>query len=185
MRFESTALEGVLIIRPELREDERGWFARTWCDREAREHGLEPKWVQCSISYNARRGIIRGLHYQLPPYEEAKLVRCTMGSIHDVVLDLRQQSPTFGRHLAIVLSATNRLAVYVPPGCAHGFQVLEDGTEVFYQISEFYMPDHAGGVRWDDPAFGIEWPVAPASMSERDRALPDFRVLAPAPGRRA
>src|SRR5262245_56129047 len=122
MRFEATTLDGVLLIRPEPREDERGWFARTWCVREAQARGLDTKWMQCSISFNARRGILRGLHYQLPPYEEAKLVRCTMGSIHDVVLDIRPQSPTFGHHLAVTLSATNRLAAYVPPGCAHGFQ---------------------------------------------------------------
>lgn len=185
MRFEPTALDGVLVVRPELREDERGWFARTWCEREAREHGLETTWVQCSISYNARRGIIRGLHYQRPPYEETKLVRCTMGSIHDVVLDLRPQSPSFGQYAAVELSATNRLAVYVPRGCAHGFQVLEDGTEVFYQISEFYAPDHAAGVRWNDPAFSIRWPVMPAILSDRDRALPDYGRLATAGGRSA
>jgi dTDP-4-dehydrorhamnose 3,5-epimerase len=178
MRFESTGLDGVLIVRPELRQDDRGWFARTWCEREARQHGLETAWVQCSMSYNARRGLIRGLHYQRPPYEETKLVRCTMGSIHDVVLDLRPDSPSFGRHLAVELSAMNRLAVYVPRGCAHGFQVLEDETEVFYQISEFYAPEHAAGVRWDDPAFAIPWPVMPPTMSDRDRTLPDYAGIA-------
>jgi len=176
MTFERTALDGVLIIRPDPQTDERGFFARTWCDREARDHGLAPTWVQCSISYNTRRGIVRGLHYQRAPYEEAKLVRCTMGRIHDVVLDVRPKSPSFGRHLALELSAMNRLAVYVPPGYAHGFQVLEDGSEVFYQISEFYAPTHAAGVRWDDPALGIRWPVSPATLSDRDRALPDLSV---------
>jgi dTDP-4-dehydrorhamnose 3,5-epimerase len=185
MRFQSTALRGVFIVRPEPREDERGWFARTWCEREAREHGLETLWVQCSISYNASRGLIRGMHYQRAPCEETKLVRCTMGSIHDVVLDLRPQSPTFRHHVAVELSATNRLAVYVPRGCAHGFQTLEDGTEVLYQISEFYAPEHAAGVRWDDPAFGILWPVMPATMSDRDRTLPDYGGLATAGGRSA
>ena len=185
MRFESTPLDGVLIIRPQPREDERGFFARTWCDREAREHGLEVDWVQCSISYTTRRGTLRGLHYQLPPYEETKLVRCTMGSIYDVVLDVRRGSPTFGRHFGIVLSSTNRLAVYVPPGCAHGFQVLEDASEVSYQISEFHAPDYAAGIRWDDPAFGIQWPVAAPSMSDRDRNLPDFPPLVVSPTRSA
>lgn len=183
MRFEPTAVDGMFVVQPEPREDERGWFARTWCDIEARAHGLEPKWVQCSISYNARRGLIRGLHYQRPPYEETKLVRCTSGSIHDVVVDLREESPTLGRYHAVVLSAANRLAVYVPAGCAHGFQVLEDGSEVFYQISEFYAPDHAAGVRWNDPTLDIQWPLPVTSMSERDQTLPYFRATTAVPGR--
>jgi dTDP-4-dehydrorhamnose 3,5-epimerase len=185
MRFERTPVEGVLIIGLEPREDERGFFARTWCDHEARAHGLEVRWVQGSISYNARRGTLRGLHYQLSPHEETKLVRCTRGSVYDVVLDVRPQSPSFGRHVAVVLNSTNRLAVYVPAGCAHGFQTLEDDTEVAYQISEIYAPGSAAGVRWDDPVLGIQWPVPSPILSDRDRALPDFPGLAVAPARSA
>jgi dTDP-4-dehydrorhamnose 3,5-epimerase len=181
MRFQQTLVEGVVLIGLEPREDERGFFARTWCDDEARAHGLDVTWVQCSLSYNARRGTLRGLHYQLPPHEETKLVRCTRGSVYDVVLDVRPRSPSFGRHVAVVLNSTNRLAVYVPPGCAHGFQVLEDDTEVFYQISEIYAPHYAAGVRWDDPALGIQWPVPSPILSDRDRTLPDFPGFTVAP----
>jgi len=185
MIFEPTPLVGVLLVRPEMREDERGFFARTWCEREAKDHGLEVTWVQCSISYNARRGILRGLHYQIPPHEETKLVRCTMGSIYDVVLDVRPESSSFGRHVAFVLSSSNRLAIYVPPGCAHGFQTLEDATEISYQISEFFSPDHGAGVRWNDPAFGIRWPLPSPTLSDRDRNLPDFPALRMSPDRSA
>lgn len=176
MIFTDTGLPGVWIVVPERAEDHRGFFARTWCEREAAARGLAERWVQSSLSFNKRKGTLRGLHYQRPPYEEIKLVRCTMGRIHDVVLDLRRDSPTFRRHVAVELSASNRKAIYVPKGCAHGFQTLEDECEVLYHISEFHAPDHAAGVRWDDPAFGIRWPEDDRIMSERDRTYPDFHA---------
>lgn len=177
--FVPTRLAGAFILEPEKQDDERGFFARTWCQREFEAHGLNPRLVQCSISFNKKKGTLRGLHFQAPPHEEAKLVRCTMGAIYDVILDLRGHSPTFKQHVAVVLSAENRRMLYVPEGLAHGFQTLEDHTEVFYQMSEFYVPGSAGGVRWDDPAFGIQWPAADRIISERDRSYPNF-VATPA-----
>lgn len=174
MIFQETPLKGAFVIQPERREDARGFFARTWCQREVEVHGLNPRLVQCSISFNLRKGTLRGLHYQAAPHEEAKLIRCTMGAIHDVVVDLRDDSPTFRGHFAIVLSAENRQMLYVPEGFAHGFQTLEDNTEVSYQMSEFFAPESARGVRWDDPAFGIAWPPADRIIAERDRSYPDF-----------
>jgi dTDP-4-dehydrorhamnose 3,5-epimerase len=172
--FTETSVPGTWLIAPEPAEDNRGFFARTWCAREFGARGLADRWAQCSISFNERRGTLRGLHYQRAPYEETKLVRCTMGSLYDVVVDLRPKSPTFKKHVAVELSASNRLMIYVPEGCAHGFETLEDATEVSYQISEFYTPDHAMGVRWDDPAFAIAWPRADPIVSDRDRSYPDF-----------
>jgi dTDP-4-dehydrorhamnose 3,5-epimerase len=172
--FTETSIQGAWLVAPEPARDHRGFFARTWCAREFGARHLADRWVQCSISFNERRGTLRGLHYQRAPYGEAKLVRCTMGALYDVVLDLRRTSPTFKKHIGVELSASNRLMIYVPDGCAHGFQTLEDETEIFYQISEFYRPEHTAGVRWDDPAFGIAWPHADPIMSERDRRYPDF-----------
>jgi dTDP-4-dehydrorhamnose 3,5-epimerase len=172
--FTETILTGVFIVEPERREDVRGFFARTWCEREFAARGLNTRIAQCGVSFNTRKGTLRGLHYQTPPYREAKLVRCTRGAIHDVVLDLRPESATFRRHLGLLLSAENRRMLYVPEGCAHGFQTLEDDTEVFYQISECYVPEHARGVRWNDPAFGIEWPPGERTILDRDRDYPDF-----------
>lgn len=174
MIFEATKLPGVWLVRLELREDERGSFARSWCAREFLAHGLNPSLAQCNVSFSRRRGTLRGLHYQAPPHAEAKLVRCIRGAIYDVALDLRPASPTFKHWTAVELTAENRRALYVPEGCAHGFQSLTDESEVFYQMSEFYQPESARGVRWNDPAFGIEWPVAEPIMAERDRAYPDF-----------
>ena len=174
MIFTETPLKGAFVIEPEPLADARGFFARTWCQREAEQHGLNPRLVQCSVSFNRRRGTLRGLHYQAAPHEEAKLVRCTAGALHDVIVDLRRDSPTFRGHFAAVLSAKNRRMLYVPEGFAHGFQTLEDGTEIFYQMSEFYSPESARGVRWDDPAFGIVWPDADRIINDRDRAYPDF-----------
>ncbi len=174
MIFQETPLKGAFVIQPERREDARGFFARTWCQREVEVHGLNPRLVQCSISFNLRKGTLRGLHYQAAPHEEAKLIHCTMGAIYDVVVDLRDDSPTFREHFAIVLSAENRQMLYVPEGLAHGFQTLEDNTEVSYQMSEFFAPESARGVRWDDPAFGIAWPPADRIIAERDRSYPDF-----------
>jgi dTDP-4-dehydrorhamnose 3,5-epimerase len=174
MVFARTALPGVLIISPEIHEDHRGFFARLWCEREFAAHGVTDRWVQRSVSYNKTKGTLRGMHYQRAPHQEAKLVRCARGAIYDVILDLRPDSPGFKRHVAVELSASNRKTVYIPEGCAHGFQTLEDDVEVLYDISAFYAPEHAAGVRWDDPAFGISWPDPNPIMSERDRRFPDF-----------
>ncbi|RMH17873.1 MAG: dTDP-4-dehydrorhamnose 3,5-epimerase [Acidobacteria bacterium] len=174
MIFRQLDIPGVYALEPERHEDERGFFARTYCRRELEQHGLEPAVAQCSVSYNRRRGTVRGMHYQVAPAEEAKLVRCTRGAIYDVVLDLRPESPAFKRHAAVELSERNRLGLYVPPGLAHGFQTLTDDAEVFYQISTFYRPDCARGVRWNDPAFAITWPLEISVISERDLAFPDF-----------
>ena len=174
MIFTEAPLKGAFIIEPDAREDERGSFARTWCQREFQAHGLNPRLVQCSISFSKKAGTLRGMHSQAAPYEEAKLVRCTMGAIHDVIIDLRPWSRTFKQHLAVVLTARNRKMLYVPEGFANGFQTLEDDTEVLYQMSEFYALECARGVRWDDPAFGIEWPAAARLISERDRTYPDY-----------
>ena len=176
MIFTETKLKGAFILKLEKLADERGFFARTWCQREFKAHGLNPRLVQCSISYNKSKGTLRGIHYQTAPYEEAKLVRCTLGAIYDVIIDLRPKSPTFTKYVAEILTAQNHKMLYVPEGFAHGFLTLEDNTEVFYQISEFYSAEHAKGVRWNDPAFGIEWPLAPSTMSDRDRSCPDFML---------
>jgi dTDP-4-dehydrorhamnose 3,5-epimerase len=172
--FTETKLGGAYVIEPERHQDERGFFARTWCEQEFARNGLQARWVQCNISFNAQRGTLRGLHYQMAPYEEIKL-RCTMGAIHDVIVDLRVDSPTFRQWLAFELTARNRLMLFVPAGFAHGFQTLTDDSEVFYQMSAFYAPASAHGVRWDDPAFGIRWPEAERLISQRDRSFPDFR----------
>jgi dTDP-4-dehydrorhamnose 3,5-epimerase len=174
MIFSATALAGAYLIEPERLEDERGFFARTWCVDEFAARGLNPRLVQCSISFNRRKGTLRGMHFQAAPHEEAKLVRCTRGAIYDVIVDLRPDSPTFKRWTAVDLTAENRRMLYVPEGFAHGFQTLEDESEVSYQMSEYYHAASARGVRWDDPAFGIEWPVEERTISARDRHYPDF-----------
>lgn len=174
MIFRETSLSGAYIIEPEFMEDERGFFARTWCQREFREHRLNTSLVQCNISFNKKKGTLRGMHFQRPPYEEAKLVRCTMGAIYDVIIDLRPDSPTFKKWFAAELTAENRKMLYIPEGFAHGFITLTDNTEVFYQMSQFYYPQYASGVRWNDPAFNIIWPIDVAVISDRDRNFPDF-----------
>ncbi len=174
MLFRETELAGVFEIHLEPKVDERGIFARTWCRQEFEQRGLNPKLVQCSISFNPRKGTLRGMHYQMDPYAETKVVRCTKGSIYDVVIDLRAQSPTFRNWIGVTLTAANRDMVYVPEGCAHGFLTLEDESEVFYQMSEYYHEESARGVRWDDPAFRIVWPAKAELISNRDRTLPDF-----------
>jgi dTDP-4-dehydrorhamnose 3,5-epimerase len=176
MIFTETKLKGAFIIEPERLEDERGFFARTWCQREFEAHGLNPRLAQCSISFNKRRGTLRGMHYQVAPYEEARLVRCTMGAIYDVIIDLRPHSPTSKHWISTELTAENRRMLYIPEGLAHGFQTLENNTEVFYQMSEFYHPDHARGVRWNDPAFRIVWPSDVIVISDKDREYPDFAL---------
>jgi len=172
MIFRETELPGVWVIDPEPSTDERGFFARTWCAREFEARGLTAELAQCSVSWNRTRGTVRGLHYQAAPHEEAKLVRCTRGAVHDVALDLRPGSPTRHRWTAVELSADTRRMLFVPEGVAHGFQTLVDDTEVFYQISRFHQPDAQRGVRWHDPALGIRWPVRDAIVSARDAALP-------------
>jgi dTDP-4-dehydrorhamnose 3,5-epimerase len=174
VRFLPATLPGAFRIELERREDDRGFFARSWCVREAEEHGLNPRVVQCNVSVNLQRGTLRGMHFQTAPHQEAKLVRCTRGAIVDVIVDLRPDSPTYKRWERFELTARNGAAVYVPEGMAHGFQTLEADTEVLYQMSEFYSEGHASGVRWDDPAFGIEWPIADPILSPRDATYPDF-----------
>ncbi|HVL98443.1 MAG TPA: dTDP-4-dehydrorhamnose 3,5-epimerase [Egibacteraceae bacterium] len=174
MRFRETALAGVLVVQPEPVRDERGLFARTWDRQLFAARGLETALAQCSVSFNRRRGTLRGMHFQAAPHGEAKLVRCTAGGVYDVVIDLRAGSPTRGRWHAVELTAENRYGLYVPPGCAHGFLTLVGNTEVFYQISEFYHPEASRGVRWDDPAFAVVWPERPAVLSERDATYPDY-----------
>jgi dTDP-4-dehydrorhamnose 3,5-epimerase len=174
MIFTATPAFGAVVIEPERVEDERGFFARSFCAREFAAHGLSPRVVQCSISFNRKRGTVRGLHFQRAPHAEAKLVQCMAGALFDVIIDLRPDSLTFRRHFSVDLSARNRRLLYVPEGFAHGFQTLEDDTEVFYQMSEFFAPEAGVGVRWNDPAFGIQWPLAVTVISERDRTFPDF-----------
>ncbi len=172
MIFRETKLPGIFIVEPERFADERGFFARTWCQDEFAAHGLNPRLVQCNISFNEKKGTLRGMHYQIAPHAEAKLVRCTMGAIYDVALDLRPDSPTFRQWIAVELTAENRRALYIPEGFGHGFQTLVDDTEVLYQMSEFFSPEAARGVRWDDPAFGIMWPGDDRNISDRDRRWP-------------
>lgn len=176
MIFHQLDIPGAFLIEPERVEDRRGFFARTYCRRELEARGLDPTVVQTSVSVNRLRGTVRGMHWQTAPYEEIKLVRATRGAIFDVILDLRPGSPTWKRHAGVELTADNRLSLYVPAGVAHGFQTLEDDTEVFYQMSEFYYPEAARGVRWDDPAFEIEWPLAISMISERDLTFPPFEA---------
>jgi dTDP-4-dehydrorhamnose 3,5-epimerase len=174
MIFRETKLPGVFEIDLEFKIDERGFFARTWCQREFAAHGLNTSLVQCSISFSERKGTLRGMHYQVAPHSETKLVRCTRGAIFDVVLDLRPQSPKFKDSFGVVLAAEKRNMLYVPEGCAHGFLTLEEGTEIFYQMSELQSPESARGVRFDDPAFRIAWPEKIEVISERDRNYPNF-----------
>lgn len=170
MIFVETKLKGAFIIELERVADERGYFARTFCRKEFEDHGMNPNLVQCNISFNKKKGTLRGMHYQVKPHEETKTVRCTIGAIYDVLIDLRPDSPTYCRWAEVELTAENRRMLYIPEGLAHGFQTLEDNTEVFYQMSEFYYPASARGLRWDDPAFGIQWPLSNPIMSDRDRS---------------
>lgn len=175
MIFTETELSGAYLVDVEIQEDERGFFARAWSRDDFSAHGLSTEISQCSVSYNHRAGTLRGMHFQSDPHAEVKLVRCARGAIYDVIVDLRRDSPTFMRWLAVELTEQNRRMLYVPEGFAHGFQTLLDGTELFYQISQRYVPEAARGVRWDDPAFGIEWPpVARRIISRRDQEWPDF-----------
>jgi dTDP-4-dehydrorhamnose 3,5-epimerase len=175
MIFTETKLPGVFVVAPERHEDERGFFAQSWTQREFEARGLDARLVECNLSYNKRRGTLRGMHFQRAPHAQGKLVRCTAGSIYDVAIDLRPDSPTFKEWTAVELTAANRLMLFVPGGFAHGYQTLADDTEVFYQVTDIYAPEYAGGVRWDDPAFGVHWrDVGALTINERDRTYPDF-----------
>lgn len=172
MKFAQTPLEGAWTVELERIEDDRGFFARSFCQEEFKARGLDPVVAQCSVSFNRRRGTLRGLHYQVKPHEEAKLVRCTRGAIWDVIVDVRENSPTRYKWHAAELSAENCRALYVPQGFAHGFQTLADNSEILYQISEFHHPGSARGLRWDDPTVGITWPIPDPILSSRDRSYP-------------
>jgi dTDP-4-dehydrorhamnose 3,5-epimerase len=172
--FTETPLKGAFLIDLEPHVDERGFFARTFCIREFEKHGLNATIVQCSLSSNEKTGTLRGMHFQKPPVSEAKLVRCVRGGIHDVIVDLRPESPTYRRHFAAELSAENRRALFIPESFAHGFQTLADETDVEYQMSEFYTPGSGSGFRYDDPTFGIEWPRPLTVVSKQDLAWPPF-----------
>lgn len=174
MIFRETKLAGAFVVEPERLADERGFFARTWCRREFADRGLSADLAQCNVSFNTRKGTVRGMHYSVAPHAEVKLVRCTRGAIRDVIVDLRPDSPTFRQWAGAELSAENGRALYIPEGLAHGFQTLEDGTEVFYQMSDFFHPECARGVRWDDPAFGLAWPLPISVISEKDLGFATF-----------
>jgi dTDP-4-dehydrorhamnose 3,5-epimerase len=176
VRFVPTKLDGAYVVEPERHEDERGFFARTWSRHEFAERGLVSDLSQCSVSRNSKTGTLRGMHFQAAPHEEAKLVRCTAGAIFDVIVDLRPGSPTHADWVGVELAAETGRALYIPKGLAHGFQSLVDGAEVLYMISDSYVLEAASGVRWNDPAFGIEWPLAETRIiNERDRSYPDYR----------
>jgi dTDP-4-dehydrorhamnose 3,5-epimerase len=172
--FKPADLRGAYVIEPERRADFRGYFVRTFCEKEFAALGLESSVAQCSISYSQRKGTLRGMHYQLAPFEEVKVVRCTRGAIYDVIIDLRPGSSTFKKYFATELDERNGNALYVPAGFAHGFQTLTDNAEVFYQMSQSYSESHARGVRWNDPAFAISWPEDERTILERDENYPDF-----------
>jgi dTDP-4-dehydrorhamnose 3,5-epimerase len=189
MIFTETKLRGAYVIEIEKHEDERGFFARSWCQKEFEAHGLNPRLVQCNISFNNKKGTLRGMHYQAAPYEEAKLVRCVRGSIYDVIIDIRPDSATYCQWIAVELAAPSLLPLahrsqltaqyrmlYVPEGFAHGFLTLEDNTEVFYQMSEFYAPEYARGFRWNDPVFELEWQHEALIISDRDKKYSDFNL---------
>jgi dTDP-4-dehydrorhamnose 3,5-epimerase len=174
MIFTETPLKGSYVVEIEKREDKRGFFGRAWCKKEFESQGLSPELVQSNIAFSNKRGTLRGMHYQVQPYEEAKLVRCTMGAIYDVIIDLRPDSPTYKQWVGVELTSHNRKMLYVPEGCAHGYQTLTDDTEVFYQTSQFYAPAWARGVRYDDPAFGIAWPIEVRAISDADTRWPPY-----------
>lgn len=171
MVITETRLKGAFVIELEPFTDVRGFFARAWSEREFEDFGLNSRFVETNISFNEKRGTLRGMHYQLPPHEQAKLVRCTRGSIYDVIIDLRPESPTFKQWFPLEMSAENRLMLFVPAKFAHGFQTLEDQTEVTYQTSAYYAPEHGRGVRWNDPAFNISWPISGPNLTMIDRDL--------------
>jgi dTDP-4-dehydrorhamnose 3,5-epimerase len=174
--FIETELKGACVIEIEKLNDHRGFFARAWCQKEFEEHNLVSRVKQANVSYNKKKGTLRGMHYQLSPYEETKLVRCTRGSIYDVIIDLRPGSPTYTQWFGVELTAENYKMLYVPENFGHGFQTLEDDTEVTYQVSQFYTPGSERGIRWDDPAFSIVWPSAVQVISDKDKNWPDYTL---------
>ena len=175
MIFTETKLEGAYIIQLERIKDERGFFSRAWCKKEFEQHGLISRLVQCNFYFNRKRGVLRGMHYQIAPNEETKLVRCAKGSIYDAIIDLRPNSSTYKQWIGVELNAENRYMLFVPEGFAHGYQTLVNDTEVFCQVSEFYYPEAERGVRWNDPVFGIEWPITDnLKISEKDENRPDY-----------
>jgi dTDP-4-dehydrorhamnose 3,5-epimerase len=172
MIFKETKLKGAYIIEIEPIEDERGFFARSFCEEEFKKHGLNPHIAQCNISYNKKKGTLRGMHYQVAPYEETKLVRCTMGAIYDVIVDLRPDSSTFKQWMGVELTQENRRLLYVPEGFAHGFQTLTDNAELIYYHSAFYSPEYERGLRFDDPTLAINWPLPAGAISPKDQSYP-------------
>jgi dTDP-4-dehydrorhamnose 3,5-epimerase len=174
MIFTETKLAGAFIIDVERLEDERGFFGRAWCKKEFEKHGLNADAVQANVSYNKHRGTLRGMHYQIAPFSECKTVRCTSGSIYDVIIDIRPDSPTFKQWVGVELTARSFRMLYVPDGFAHGFITLEDDTSLHYMITQYYTPDAQAGIRFDDPVFNIEWPITPTSISDKDKSHPPF-----------
>ena len=174
MIFTETKLKGAFVLDLERREDERGFFARAFCQHEFADHGLKPVIAQGNIAFNVKRGTLRGMHFQFPPAAETKLVRCTRGAIYDVIVDLRPESDTYLEHIAVELSESNQRSLYVPERFAHGYQVLEDETETSYQVGEFYAPEHEGGLMYDDPRLAIEWPLEVTEISPKDAAWPSL-----------
>jgi dTDP-4-dehydrorhamnose 3,5-epimerase len=175
MIFTETRLKGAFVLDLERLEDERGFFARSWCEREFKSHRIEAKFVQCNISFNKKIGTLRGMHYQASPYEEAKLIRCTMGAIYDVIVDLRPNSLSYGEWVSTELTSDNRRMIYIPKNFAHGFLTLTDNSEIFYMMSEFYAPMFGRGIKWNDPVLGITWPAEVRVISSQDNSYPDFR----------
>jgi dTDP-4-dehydrorhamnose 3,5-epimerase len=175
MIFKPLYLAGAYVIELEGFQDKRGFFARAWSDQEFEAQGLVGKFVESNVSFSKKKGTLRGMHFQSSPFEQVKLVRCTAGSIYDVIIDLRKDSPTYKQHVGVELTAENRVMLYVPGEFAHGFQTLKDDTEVFYMVSNYYAPESAGGIRWDDPVFNIVWPEAERTLLDRDLSYPDFR----------
>lgn len=175
MKFTETRLAGAYVIETERFDDERGFFARSFCQKEFKEAGLDIQIAETNISFNKRKGILRGMHYQLPPKAQGKLVRCVKGAVYDVILDLRKKSPTYRQWISVELRENDLKMLYVPPEFAHGFQTLENDTEIFYMMTNFYAPKSARGIRWNDPSFNIQWPILPPFLSEKDRNLPDFK----------
>ncbi|MDG2208247.1 MAG: dTDP-4-dehydrorhamnose 3,5-epimerase [Pirellulales bacterium] len=174
MIFQSTKIPGVYVIEQERHEDHRGYFARTWCRQEFAAQGLETQFVQCSVSHNERRGTLRGMHYQSEPHSERKLVQVTRGAIFDVIIDLRADSPTYKAWFGLELTSDKGTMLYIPDGCAHGFMTLSDNTDVHYQMTDFFHPESAAGVRWNDPSFSIRWPLEPVVINERDNQYEDY-----------
>ena len=175
MIFNKTKLDDAYIVEMETIRDHRGFFCRAWCSKEFEDHGLISQFVQANLTFSPKRGTVRGLHYQIAPHQEVKLVRCTRGATYDVIVDLRPESPTYKQWLAVELTADNHKMIYIPAGFAHGYQILEDNTEVFYQVGQFYAPKYERGARWNDPAFGIDWPIAsPLILSDKDKSWPDY-----------